>query len=568
MNKLTNRFVRICLFLMLFTAISSLILNTTSAYSTNGVESSKNTGTATQAIPAHARNVTQSMFSMGPDGKSEVNVNAIYSHEPAPMGIADFGINQSGAYQYTTSSFEGIVSINSLSTSANDPNDPNPNDPLMGIQLNVNLQFTMNNKQYVYWIQDCAQLDTSSKKIRFLDNIWNSTQASVNMNPSGVSGNGQVTAYNGGQTYYYDWANSGNQINLQYPATITLSVTCGPSSGGPTVSFAYNYGHGLVTYDTVKLLTSYPITSFSGFIVNGNNYTPCGNFYDSELILGGPYGGIKTQLLESDVQLQLEYWNGYNYQMITNAYDFGSDTAEGISNTLSQAYYYQNTGQLFAWIQSGSGSLSDLYYQSQIGIIDVSYSVLSDTLDITNASIPNATPWQTPLTDGIAMITIAPGYYNLQLYHNGVLYNQLNCTVTAGQLQSPGITSITLLPAGASKALSIANDNFAVSFTVGGQLQVAYAQDGTLTLFADIGSNVVISGTSSNSSSTEQWVLNGWNDSGTVTAGSTATYYYYDLLSQQIAYWGPSSSVINPYVTYITAPTFFWGHQRHHHQVL
>lgn len=121
-------------------------------------------------------------------------------------------------------------------------------------------------------------------------------------------------------------------------------------------------------------------------------------------------------------------------------------------------------------------------------------------------------------------------------------------------------TSITLIANSGSIPLSANGDHFAVSYTLGRQPQVAYAQDGTLTVFTDSGSNVDIAGTSADSSSTEQWVLNGWNDSGIVTAGSAETYYYYDLLSQQIAYWGPSSSsVINPYVTYITAPTFFWG---------
>ena len=80
--------------------------------------------------------------------------------------------------------------------------------------------------------------------------------------------------------------------------------------------------------------------------------------------------------------------------MITNAYNFGSDTAEEISNTTSQSYYYPSTGAIIANIQPGNGSLGKLFDQSTIGIIDVKSPITSGTLFVTNASIPNSTPWR------------------------------------------------------------------------------------------------------------------------------------------------------------------------------
>jgi len=314
---------------------------------------------------------------MGVNGQ-QVNVYSGYNKEPAPMGIADYGIGPNGAYQYATNSSVGIATINSLSTKNSSSSSS------MTIQLNVNLAFTSNGKQYVYWIQDVAIIDTSSNEVYFENNIWNFSASNAGLSSSGITGSGQVYTQSGYQ-YYAVLASpllSGNYIFLHYPATITLNVTCGVNIGGqPTVSFAYEDGFGLKTYDTVTFITSYPVTSFSGFVVNGYNYNPTGYlFYDSELILGGPGGGLNTALIQSDVQLQLEYWNGHNYQMITNAYNFGSDTAEGISNTQSQAYYYTDTGQMFAWIQPGSGSLSDLYSQTKVGTITVMTSLLSGTL--------------------------------------------------------------------------------------------------------------------------------------------------------------------------------------------
>ena len=117
------------------------------------------------------------------------------------------------------------------------------------------------------------------------------------------------------------------------------------------------------------------------------------------------------------------------------------------------------------------------------------------------------------------------------------------------------MTSITLLPAGGSTPLSATNE-FAVSFTLDSQPQVSYAQNGTLTFTADNGTNVVISGVSTGSSSTEEWVLNSQGTNVTVPAGSTTTFYYYDILSQQVAYAISSGgNPTSPTLTYYTAPS-------------
>ncbi len=536
----------------------------TTVYASQSVASSINTGIVNQASPRSPINTTMSTLSTMESSSQQVNIYSGYTSEPAPMGIADYGIGPNGAYQYNTSSFIGIVTINSLATRNS------TNDPSMGIQLNVNLAFTTSNgKQYVYWIQDVAFIDTSTNHIGFENNIWNFSATSAGLSSSGIRGNGQVYNSSRGGQYYAVGASSslpGSEIFLQYPATLILNVTCGVNIGGqPTVSFAYDDGYGLVTYDTTTFIASYPVTSFTGFVVNGYNYNPTGYlFYDAELTLGGPGNWQNIALSQSNVQLQLEYWNGHNYQMITNAYNFGSDTAEGISNTLSQSFYYPSTGTIIAIIQPGAGSLGKLYDQSTLGIIDIKSYMVSGTLSVTNASNPNAAPWQTPFANGEVTITIIPGYYNLKLYQNGLLYDQVNCTVTAGQSQSLQVTSITMHPAGVSTPLSVSN-NFAVSSTLGGHPQVSYAQDGTLTFTADSSSNVVISGVSNGSIFTgsqeygnlsiEEWVLNSQGTNVTLSAGSNTTFYYYDVLSQQVAYWGPNSgNSISPILTYYTAP--------------
>ncbi len=528
------------------------MLCTTFAYSRDNRESSNNSKVPAPTIPRPPP-INSNTLSMGPNGQ-QVNVYSTYTGEPAPMGIADYGVGQNGAYQYNTSSFTGIISINSLATKTSS------NDSSMGIQLNVNLAFTSNGKQYVYWVQNVVCIDTSTNTIDYFENnIWNTSARSAGMSNSGIVGNGQVWK----SQYYAVEASSslpGSSAVLQYPATIILNVTCGINFGGqPTVSFSYNDGYGLETYDTVAFITNYPITTFSGFVVNGYNYNPTGYlFYDSELIIGGPGDGANTQLLQSNVRLQLEYWNGQNYQLLRNAYNFGSDTAEGISNTLSQLYYYSSTGSIFAMIQNGSGSLNKLYDQSTMGIIDIKSILISGTLYVTNATYSNAVPWQIPFINGEVAITIVPGRYNLQLYQNGVLYCQANATVTGGQTISLQTTSVTLVPAGASTAVSGTN-YFTVSYTLNGQQQFTSAQNNSLVLIIDSSTSVDVSGISSGSNATEEWTLDSFGPLGywdaLIPAGSNATLYYYDTLSQQVAYTiSGSGNPAPPILTYNTAP--------------
>ncbi len=119
---------------------------------------------------------------------------------------------------------------------------------------------------------------------------------------------------------------------------------------------------------------------------------------------------------------------------------------------------------------------------------------------------------------------------------------------------APEATSITLLPADASNPLP-AGDSFEVAYILYGQQVVTSAQSGTLIVNADVGSNVVISVVSADSSSPEEWALNSQGGSLDVLAGSTSTWYYYDLLSQIVSYSVDGSGSISPQIFYNTAPS-------------
>ncbi|NON63349.1 thermopsin family protease, partial [Acidianus sp. DSM 29099] len=92
---------------------------------------------------------------------------------------------------------------------------------------------------------------------------------------------------------------------------------------------------------------------------------------DAELVLGGPGGGSEAYILYSQVYMQLQYWNGNNFQEIRNAYNFGSDTAETSTGINDGAYYYIASGIVEAGLTAGSSSLTTLWQSNQIETLKV-----------------------------------------------------------------------------------------------------------------------------------------------------------------------------------------------------
>ncbi|MCL5667520.1 MAG: thermopsin, partial [Candidatus Thermoplasmatota archaeon] len=93
--------------------------------------------------------------------QSAVNPSLLYAKEPAPMGIADYGIGPGGApYEYNSNSFEGLINISELQTyNASLTSSYYGYRYGMSFQLNTVLSFILSGKTYVYWTQDVAFLN-------------------------------------------------------------------------------------------------------------------------------------------------------------------------------------------------------------------------------------------------------------------------------------------------------------------------------------------------------------------------------------------------------------------------
>ena len=441
------------------------------------------------------------------------------------MGIADYGIGPSGAYEYSSNSSLGGVTIASLSTRNA------TGGTQVSIQLNVNLHFTANNNQYVYWVQDVAVVDTRTNLVYFLNNVWNSSRIFGATMSGGVSGNG-VVRQSGSTSYYVapaKFSAAGNEVNLKYPSQVYFRMNSSLSaSRQPRVSFEYNDGYGWVNYDTVTFTSVTKLTALPGFVVNGFAYNPI-NFDDAELIIGGPYSGFSTADVQSDVRLQLEYWNGHNYQMIMNAYNFGADTEETISNVNALYYYYQSTGEIISDLFQGSGSTQKLYDQTRVAMVDVKLGLQSGVLYVRNSSAPaDAIQAQHPFVSGEVTLVLYPGSYSLQAYNKvgGTLYKAGSATLSGGQSAQPllglvGIKIGYLVNGGGSGYVPPS-----VTYVYGGQKQTAPIGPAPLLLLMDEGTSWSIPTSLAGSSGSERWLASVGGGVASSSQSMNVTYFH------------------------------------------
>ncbi len=335
----------------------------------------------------------------------QVDPFAYYSSEPAPMGIADFGVDPatSAGYIYNTTMFVGTVNISSL-TVLNGSNFGAIDQ--MSLQLNVVQVVSGAGGTFEYWIQDVAFLNTTSNLIEFIDNIWNMSASGAYTTGNDITGNGT-----GAYGWYYDYASnylSGNNIYLSYPTTFQLRVVSSIVGGYPSVAFEYNDTGSWETYDNTRVAFAHGYSD-QGFVVDGTNYNPYGLFNDAELILGGPGGGSQTTDSGSNLGLTLDYWNGHNMQPVLNAYNFGSDTAEGINHVVDRGFQVASDGLLYGDVKKGgTAGLMSLYDHSYDALVNVSAPLASGVILLNGTSVAT-------YIGGDANLTIAPGTYTLQL---------------------------------------------------------------------------------------------------------------------------------------------------------
>ena len=434
-----NRAILAIILPVLILLISALfVANTPSAnYSNKSYPSNPISGMneSSPVVITH-KHVLKSNSNLSSESQTAVNPNAYYKQEPAPMGIADFGIGPNGVpYSYNTTSFRGTVSINNLTTYNQ---TLGKSSSQMGFQLNVNLFFNENGNVYVYWVQDVADLNTTDNHFYMIDNIWNMSSSSANMHNSTISGSGTIGKASSTKFYYDVYQHI---FSLSYPAKLTLEInTTTSSNGSPEVEFMFNDGNGMIAYDKPVFIFSKAVTSGPFFLVDGKQYEPDKySYYDAELIMGGPGGGTQTTDVYSNVSLQLQYWNGFNYQYISNAYNFGSDTAEGICNVVASELPQTASSPLAIHIQNGSGSLGQVYNAANLSFLHMNVPFEKGKL-LLNGNIYQFSLGKLNLTLPYAFGEEAYKIYN----STGSVYSS-NISLRKGQTVNLNLSKITVI---------------------------------------------------------------------------------------------------------------------------
>ena len=359
---------------------------------------------------------------------------AYHSSEPAPMGVTDYGIDSQGnAYIYTTPVWQADVNISRLL--AYYPTNATGNG-YVGFQLNVVVKVQApapSTAVYYFWIQDVASLDTQTNSLGFVDNIWN--LSSTSMDSNSISGNGSVYQYPSSGLYWYadgpGCNYAGNCVTLHYPADFAVRVTTGLVNNVPHVAFMFDStGHGWTTYDNASFPFARGFVD-DGFVVDGTNYLPIGIYADAEWDYTGPSGSTQVDQ-NTSMEMRLQYWNGHNMESPPNAFNFGSNTGEMISNVRSSYGLNSGNGSLGAKVTTGPGSLGALYYRTQVSVLNVSSPQSSNgTLWV------NGSPY--PFRGGETLLTLQPGTYHLVLTNSSETIDSANVTLAAG-----GYTRLTM----------------------------------------------------------------------------------------------------------------------------
>jgi hypothetical protein len=470
-----------------------------------------------------------------PPRASIVNPVQFYTREPAPMGIADFGVTGTSpgatGYEYSSSSFQGQAVVRSLSITIS-----GSASKVTAFELNAVVVLERNGTNYSYWIQNGLHLDAGSDEFTIGGAyVWNFSSPGARLTAGELSGNpGSLLTTD----MYYDVPSCGPTYpgqcsTLGLPSTLTGRIVTATSAGLPYVAYQYDLGSGWVTYDNVSF-AHMANASDSGFRVDGFAPTPylASLYYDAEWVWVGAGGGTASTDQGSDINMTLSKWNGHNYQAVPTAWNFGSNTGETSSNVTDVA-----TTALGGHLASGPGSLGVLYNLTGVGFL--------------NLTVPTRGP-ASVLVDGRAL-SFQGGWANLTLpagAHSLYLQNFTNAAddfaITAGattavNLSSAGAVTVneTGLPigtpwgvtingaaistSGSNLSANLANGTYSVTYSAVPGYSLASLFPGTVTLpgtsrislvFAQVTYAVTFT-ESGLPSSTPWWV----NASGNVTQG-------------------------------------------------
>jgi len=268
-------------------------------------------------------------------------VQPLYTGNPAPMGLAYYGLSSGGGGSvvgtvFNTTGVEAVVDANGTGIQANDLYQTSPDS--FGVQLNAVLTNVtlFGTPGYQFWTQNVVTYYPATQFMVLVTNIWNFSGLPISANALYSHGPSGTNIY-GALGYYY--AQLFVPFPVAYPFNLTLTLNSSISAGRDNVSFnvslnstahpAENFSIPFDWADFNSLGISTPaLTMPSNFTADGLHYNPIGLTNDFELDVCGPGGGSQADLTTADATLGLGYWNGLTYVAVPAAYSYGGETGE------------------------------------------------------------------------------------------------------------------------------------------------------------------------------------------------------------------------------------------------
>jgi hypothetical protein len=288
------------------------------------------------------------------------SVDPFYVAQPAPLGLADYGLGAK-TYSYNTSHFLGQVTFNTP-PNVTDPGAVGVVEPggahdgyvgsvyEFGIQLNTvatKISIPGSNAGF-FWTQNVVNWNDTG--IHFVDDTFNLTSATQNpffIAPGTIySGCNNGTAGVGVILFNYGGVFQcvGGTVPLSpasYPVTLQLYNNASINAENRS---QITYGYRIVEAGIGKTYTGISDTIVfnspaapanapahrPGFTVDGFEGAPAGLFRDAEIDLVGSIGGDNSVFRAVNGSVRLEYSNATTggFKNVPSAYNFGGNTGE------------------------------------------------------------------------------------------------------------------------------------------------------------------------------------------------------------------------------------------------
>ena len=283
------------------------------------------------------------------------------STKACPMGVADYGVNGKSDYSYKASTFVSWANFTTLSIGTSPNGCIGSQSQCMTIQQNL-VAYNVFEKETKaapapanvspdkgkiageYWPQDVPFVGQSGSNffINELDNIWNFSSSSAEMNGK-IYPNllGQCSQHGGQPQFYYCLGKA--TIETTLPFELKIELTTGILSSGTYAGHSY-VEFGIWVYHSNTLVgggwfdqvafSAPKVKSAPYFYVSGTHKNPLGLYNDAETVLCGPGGGSSIRITSVSGSLTEAYipLSGGSLTSIAHAWSAGTDTAETVSN--------------------------------------------------------------------------------------------------------------------------------------------------------------------------------------------------------------------------------------------